>query len=69
MDRRSETISSRVTKELLAQVQAVCIARDTTVSDLTFMALTDLVERERQTYLRLSAVFGADQGLQNGDGT
>ncbi len=58
-DKRSATISIRVTSELESQLQAIAIAHDTTLSDLAFRALLEVAERERTRYLKLRAAFEA----------
>jgi uncharacterized protein (DUF1778 family) len=63
MNKRTATISARVTPELEAQIQAIALARDTTVSDLTYQALSDLAARERRAFEQLSRAFGVGQDL------
>lgn len=65
MDKRSATVSARVTPELEAQVQAIALAREQTVSDLIHHALLELVERERLIYQRLSRAFTAPPDLSD----
>ena len=57
MDKRSSTISARVTPELEHQLQQIALARDTTVSDLNCAAMTEVAERERTLYIRLRCAF------------
>jgi hypothetical protein len=63
VEKRTATISSRVPSELEAQIQAIALARDVTVSDLICHALADLVECERRTYERLRPAFEAAPDL------
>lgn len=41
MDKRTEILSARISSELLAQIQAIALAHDTTISDLTCQCLSD----------------------------
>jgi hypothetical protein len=63
VDKRTETLSARIPSDLLAQIQAIAMAHDTTVSDLTCQCLTELAAKERLRYEKLSAAFGIGQGL------
>jgi antitoxin component of RelBE/YafQ-DinJ toxin-antitoxin module len=62
-DIRSETVSARISESLLAEVQAIALARDTTVSDLICQSLEEVAQRERRAYEKLRAVFEAHQDL------
>ena len=66
MDKRSATISARVTPELERVLEVLALARDTTLSDLVFTELLRVADREHARYLKLQQAFGAvtdKQGL------
>lgn len=68
MDKRTETISSRITPELLHQAQQIALARDITLSDLVFQQLEALAEAERARYLKLRQAFECSPDLPGGLG-
>ena len=57
MDKRTETVSARITPELLQQLYGIALARDVTISDLINTCLAQDAERERERYLRLRRAF------------
>jgi predicted transcriptional regulator len=63
MEKRTQTISARVTVELERQLQGIALAHDTTLSDLVYRALQDLAETERSRYLKLRSAFEGEQDL------
>ena len=65
---KSSTISFRAEPELEAQLDGIAEAEGTTLSTLMYEMAVERVERDRRRYLRLKAVFSADQGLHGKSG-
>jgi hypothetical protein len=63
MEHRTDTVSFRLEPTLRRRLEAVALARETTVSDLIHSWAVAGVEQERLHYERLSAVFGINQDL------
>jgi len=59
MDKRTATVSSRIPAELEAQVQAIALARDVTVSDLICSALAEVVEQDLSGISQKNTAEGA----------
>lgn len=63
MDKRTATVSARITPERERDARAIAMANDLSLSDLIDECLAERIERERQYALRLSAALGINQDL------
>lgn len=61
--KRTQTLSVRCTAELEAQLQAIALAHDVSLSTLINEALEQLAARERRRYEQLRRAFGANEDL------
>jgi predicted transcriptional regulator len=66
MDKRSSTISIRITPELEHQLQQIAAANDTTISSLVCDLCLAHVEDQRRRYEKLRAAFEDFKDLPRG---
>jgi predicted HicB family RNase H-like nuclease len=63
MNKRTATISFRVSPELEARLQATANARNVTLSDLMNQVAVDFDEHQAAIFLKLQAAYGPAQDL------
>lgn len=63
MEKRSATISARITPELEGVAQAIADAYDQSVSDLIFDLLVERAEKERRVFENLKRAFAVGEDL------
>ena len=64
MEKRSNTVSARISPELETRARAMAELDGRSLSDLIEHLLSEYVEEKRRVHEELSRVFGAGQSLQ-----